>query len=157
MGALAVMAAIGLRRLGAQDMPAAAIVHRTSFDARLPRLAGLHTPDEDHDYWSGPLFDSCEIWGAEQANALVGVIAFRQGWIDQLYILPEAQGQGIGSALLDVAKAAHPELRLWTFQCNTEAHRFYETRGFVAIEETAGSGNEEKEPDVLYRWVRETF
>ncbi|MBW6420137.1 GNAT family N-acetyltransferase [Rhizobium sp. XQZ8] len=147
------MAGIGLRRLNIEDMPAAAIVHRTSFDARLPWLAGLHTAEEDRGYWSGPLFKSCEIWGAERNGKLLGVIAFRQGWIDQLYILPEAQGQGIGSALLEVAKAAHPELRLWTFKCNTEARRFYEARGFKAIEETDGSGNEEKEPDVLYGWV----
>jgi len=148
------MAGQRLRRLDAEDMPAAAIVHRKSFDARLPWLAGLHTAEEDRDYWSGPLFNSCEVWGAERANMLVGVIAFRQGWIDQLYILPDTQGQGIGSALLDIAKAAHPELYLWTFQRNADARCFYEARGFVAIEETDGSGNEEKEPDVLYRWLR---
>jgi GNAT superfamily N-acetyltransferase len=151
------MVGASLRRLDAGDMPAAAIVHRKSFDARLPWLAGLHTPDEDRGYWAGHLFETCEIWGAERDGKLLGVIAFQKDWIDQLYILPEAQGQGIGSILLDIAKAAHPELRLWTFQRNAEARRFYEARGFAAIKETDGAGNEEKEPDVLYRWVRETF
>ncbi|MBP2559234.1 GNAT superfamily N-acetyltransferase [Neorhizobium galegae] len=143
------------RKLGHDDMPAAAGVHRTSFDTRLPWLAQLHTPEEDRGYWSGPLFATCDIWGAERDGALLGIIAFRKDWIDQLYILPNAQGQGIGSRLLDIAKGAHPQLFLWTFQRNTAARRFYETRGFVAIEESDGSGNEEKEPDVLYRWVRE--
>jgi putative acetyltransferase len=157
MGALAVMVGVGLRRLNAGDMPAAAIVHRKSFDARLPSLAGLHTPEEDRAYWSGHLFETHEIWGAERDEKLLGVIAFRRDWVEQLYILPEAQGQGIGSGLLDIAKAAYADLRLWTFQRNTDARRFYEARGFVAVEQTDGAGNEEKEPDVLYRWVRETF
>ena len=144
-----------IRKLGLSDMPAAACVHRSSFDSRLPCLSGLHTPDEDRGYWSGPLFETCEIWGAEREGMLVGVIAFQNGWVDQLYILPEAQGQGIGSSLLDIAKAAYRELRLRTFQRNTDARHFYEARGFVPIEETDGSGNEEKEPDVLYLWMQE--
>ncbi len=51
-----------------------------------------------------------------------------------------------------MAKAASTSLQLWTFQKNTSARRFYEARGFVVIEETDGSTNEEREPDVLYRW-----
>lgn len=149
------MDAIRLRRLNAGDMPAAAIVHRTSFDARLPWLAGQHTPNEDCDYWSGHLFATCEIWGAEMDDTLLGVIAFRQGWVEQLYILPVAQGRGLGSALIDVAKVTEPGLQLWTFQRNALARRFYEARGFSPIQETDGSGNEEREPDILYRWRRE--
>ncbi|CAN7288328.1 N-acetyltransferase family protein [Neorhizobium sp. LjRoot104] len=143
------------RKLGQDDMPAAAKVHRTSFDERLPWLAGLHTPEEDRDYWSGHLFPTCRIFGAEREGVLLGIIAFRKDWIDQLYIMPNAQGERIGTRLIDIAKAAYPQLFLWTFQRNTVARRFYETRGFIAIEETDGSGNEEKEPDVLYRWARE--
>lgn len=145
-----------IRRLVLRDMPAAARVHRVSFDKRLPWLAGLHTPEEDYGFWSGHLFQTCEIWGAEQHGVLFGIIAFRQDWIDQLYILPEAQGRGIGSGLLEVAKRNHPQLFLWTFRRNASARRFYERRGFVVVKETDGSKNEEKEPDVLYRWVRES-
>ncbi|WP_117195674.1 GNAT family N-acetyltransferase [Rhizobium terrae] len=142
------------RKLALADMPAAALVHRVSFDERLPWLAGLHTPEEDRGYWGGHLFGTCDIRGAERDGDLLGTIAFREGWIDQLYILPEAQGQGIGSKLLGIAKAAYPELLLWTFQRNAPARRFYEARGFVMVEETDGAENEEREPDVLYRWLR---
>lgn len=45
-------------------------------------------------------------------------------------------------------------LNLWTFQRNRRARRFYELNGFAAVRETDGSSNEEKEPDVLYRWQR---
>jgi len=69
-----------------------------------------------------------------------------------LYILPHRQRQGVGRALIKIAQAASPVLMLWTFQRNAPARRFYATHGFVAIRETDGSRNEEREPDVLYRW-----
>jgi GNAT superfamily N-acetyltransferase len=69
-------------------------------------------------------------------------------------VLPEAQGQGVGTALLDVAKRAVARLQLWTFQRNAQARRFYEARGFVVVEQTDGTGNEEKEPDARYLWTR---
>lgn len=90
--------------------------------------------------------------GAEEGGRLVGVIAFLEDWIDQLYVLPEAQGRGIGTRLLEVAKAAYPALSLWTFQRNAAARRFYEKHGFLVVDESDGAGNEEKEPDVLYKW-----
>lgn len=81
------------RRLALTDMSEASNVFRSTFDVRLPWLAGLHTPEEDRNFWQGSLFNACEIWGAEQNHELLGVIAFRTEWIDQLYVLPECQGQ----------------------------------------------------------------
>ncbi len=143
---------ISLRKLDRVDMPAAAAVHRASFDERLPTLSGLHTPEEDVGFWSAVVFKDCQIWGAEEDGRLVGVIAFLEDWIDQLYVLPEAQGRGIGSRLLDVAKSVYPVLSLWTFQRNEPARRFYEKHGFFVVDESDGAGNEEREPDVLYKW-----
>ena len=145
---------LALRRLVLKDMAAAAAVHRVSFDRALPWLAGLHTPAEDRAFYRNQVFKSCDVWGAERQSKLVGIIAFREDWIDQLYVLPHAQGRGVGSDLLEVAQEAFPVLNLWTFQCNARARRFYELNGFVALRETDGSGNEEKEPDLLYRWKR---
>ncbi|MDE1992428.1 MAG: GNAT family N-acetyltransferase [Rhizobiaceae bacterium] len=143
---------ISIRKLELADMPAAALVHRTSFNERLPTLAGLHTPEEDAGFWSGAVFKDCDVWGAEEGGRLVGVIAFLRDWIDQLYVLPDAQRRGIGSQLLEVAKSTYPKLSLWTFQRNAAARRFYEKHGFVVVDESDGAGNEEKEPDLLYRW-----
>ncbi|TVZ63128.1 ribosomal protein S18 acetylase RimI-like enzyme [Rhizobium mongolense USDA 1844] len=134
-------------------MDRAAIILRTSFDERLPWLAGLHTPAEDRAYFRQRVFSECEVWGALDEE-IVGLIAFRTDWIDQLYVLPFWQGQGAGEALLQVAKGAASSLQLWTFQKNTLARRFYEKRGFVLVNETDGSDNEEREPDALYRWSR---
>jgi ribosomal protein S18 acetylase RimI-like enzyme len=143
---------ISLRRLDLADMPVAAKVHRAAFNERMPALAGLHTPEEDEGFWAQVVFNDCQVWGAEENGRLVGVIAFLEDWIDQLYILPEAQGRGIGARLLDIAKSAFPVLSLWTFKRNTGARHFYEKHGFMLIDETDGARNEEREPDVLYRW-----
>jgi GNAT superfamily N-acetyltransferase len=143
-----------LRRLLFSDMDQAASVHRAAFDAALPWLAGLHTPDEDRWFYRERVFITCDVWGTFVGDELSGLIAFREGWIDQLYVLPHAQGQGSGTALLDVAKRAFDSLQLWTFQRNSAARRFYERRGFVLVEETDGARNEEREPDALYRWTR---
>lgn len=140
-----------LRRLVLEDMDRAAVVLRQAFDERLPWLAGLHTPDEDRAFFRNHVYRTSEIWGAEDGD-IVGFIAFTDGWVDQLYVLPAHQGRGIGAALLDVARSACPELRLWTFQKNRPARAFYEKHGFAAIEETDGSSNEEREPDILYLW-----
>jgi putative acetyltransferase len=89
-----------LRRLELADMDAAARVHRASFDHALPWLTGLHTPDEDRWFYRERVFKSCELWGAFDGDLMIGIIAFRDGWIDQLYVLPDAQGRGTGTALL---------------------------------------------------------
>ena len=141
-------------KLGLEEMDRVALVHRASFEERMPWLAGLHTPDEDKRYFRGRVFPACTIWGARDGEALVGFVAFRPGWIDQLYVLPSEQRHGVGTALLDVAKAASATLSLWTFQRNRRARQFYERHGFVMVDETDGSGNDEQEPDVLYRWTR---
>jgi GNAT superfamily N-acetyltransferase len=143
-----------LRRLGLPDLDEAAVVHRTSFDRALPWLKGLHTPAEDRAFYRSHIFLSCSVWGAELEGRLLGIIAFHADWIDQLYVLPDAQCRGIGSDLLGIAQNAFSALHLWTFQRNAAARRFYEARGFIALRETDGSGNEENEPDVLYRWER---
>jgi len=143
-----------LLKLDLADMDAAAGVHRAAFDQALPWLAGLHTPEEDRQFFRTRLFRACEVWGAADGAELAGIIAFREGWIDQLYVLPTTQRRGIGTELLDVAKSKFARLQLWTFQRNPQARRFYESRGFVLVEETDGAGNEEREPDARYLWTR---
>jgi putative acetyltransferase len=63
-------------------------------------------------------------------------------------------GLGIGTALLDIARGAFSSLNAWTFQRNSAARNFYESRGFVKTKETDGAANAEKEPDILYFWSR---
>jgi GNAT superfamily N-acetyltransferase len=92
------------RRLQLLDMDAAARVHRATFDHALPWLMGLHTPDQDRWFYRERVFTSCSVWGVFEAEVLTGIIAFREDWIDQLYVLPDVQGRGVGSQLLQVAQ-----------------------------------------------------
>ena len=135
-------------------MDAAAIVHRAALLGAMPTFEGLHTPEEDRRYFREIVFRTCETWGAFDESSLVGIIAFRKGWIDQLYVAPDVQRRGVGTALLNIARSAFSELSAWTFQRNTVACNFYEARGFTKIKETDGAENEEREPDVLYFWSR---
>ncbi|HEV7821727.1 MAG TPA: GNAT family N-acetyltransferase [Burkholderiales bacterium] len=144
-----------LRQLAKEETDHAAAVLRASYDQALPTLAGLHTPDEDRWFFRERVFAECQLWGYFNDSELVGIIAFREGWIDQLYILPAWQRRRIGTALLRVAQDRFDRLSLWTFQRNKRARSFYEKHGFVAVRETDGSRNEEKDPDVMYAWHRE--
>jgi GNAT superfamily N-acetyltransferase len=146
--------ALIIRQLDLADMDAAAGVHRSAFDHALPWLTGLHTPDEDRWFYRERVFTRCQVHGAFEGDTLAAIIAFRSDWIDQLYVLPEVQGRGVGSELLQVAKRACDSFQLWTFQRNLGARRFYEARGFALVEETDGTRNEEKEPDARYLWTR---
>jgi GNAT superfamily N-acetyltransferase len=75
------------------------------------------------------------------------------GWIDHLYLRPDWVGRGAGTRLLELARDRLPvPIRLYTFQQNERARRFYESRGFRAIAFADGSLNEERCPDVLYEW-----
>ena len=110
-----------LRRLTLDDMNTVARVHRRAFDDALPWLAGLHTPEEDAWFYRERMFVACEVWSVFSAEAIVGIMAIRPGWIDQFYGLRAAQRGGIGMALLRVAREAQDRLSLWTSQRNAGA------------------------------------
>lgn len=143
-----------IRRTHAQDAKAVARLHRLVRRASLPFLPDRHTPDEDLWFFRNHVFLECEVWVAE-GDGIDGFVAFHEGWVDHLYVRPERQREGIGTALLAWAMQTQPLLRLWTFQRNEAAIRFYAARGFREIERTDGSRNEEREPDILFGWVRE--
>jgi GNAT superfamily N-acetyltransferase len=143
-----------IRILGLTDMCVAASVHRAAFDTALPHLIGMHTPDEDRWFYREHVFKNCSLWGFFAGSNLLGHIALREAWVDQLYILPSAQRRGIGSKLLRLAQEQNELLNLWTFQCNVPARIFYECHGFRQVEKTDGNRNEEQEPDILYQWAR---
>jgi putative acetyltransferase len=141
-----------LRLLELDDMDQVAVVQRRSWDGALPWMKVLHTPEEDRWFFRERVFKTGQLWGYFDDGELVGFIAFRERWIDHLYVLPTSQRGGIGSALLQVAQSKMRSLNLWTFQRNTIARRFYEKHGFLLIRETDGAGNEEREADALFTW-----
>lgn len=78
------------------------------------------------------------FWGAfDNASALGYASGYRDGaciWIKKLYVLPQAQGQGIGRALMQTVITAFlpvQEARLYVNGENLAAQRFYEKCGFA--------------------------
>jgi ribosomal protein S18 acetylase RimI-like enzyme len=142
-----------IREASETDIADIVSVFRSSRAERMPYLPSLHSKEEDENYFKGLFQDHTIVVAGEER--VIGFCVYKEGWIDHLYILPEFQGKGVGSMLLNKAKEANDTLQLWVFQKNKDAVKFYESKGFRLAEETDGSANEEKEPDARYVWVKE--
>jgi ribosomal protein S18 acetylase RimI-like enzyme len=143
-----------LRRARGSDATAIAAVHLAARREAMPYLPALHTEDDVRSWMATHLLPEAVVWVAEIDGELAGYMALRGDDLEHLYVAPRCQGRGIGSALLDKAKALSPRrLQLYAFQRNVRAREFYEARGFVAVAFSDGAGNEEREPDVLYEWT----
>ena len=119
----------------------------------MPWLPKLHTEAEDRRFFAERVLRECEVLVVRRSGAPVAFLALKEDMVEHLYVRPEAQREGIGSALLDAAKAWRPDgLRLWVFERNSGARAFYARHGFTEVTRTDGSGNEEREPDVLMAW-----
>ena len=147
-----------LRRITEVDLAEPGLLEnivRVWRDARRRRLQFLldrHDAGEDCDFIRRVLLPANEVWVAESDGAPVGFIAFAPGKVSQLYVAPQHQGRGVGTALLALAQRRNVTLHLWAFAANAEALEFYRRRGFRVVEETDGAGNEAKQPDVKMRW-----
>lgn len=142
-----------IRRAGDSDAAMVAEVWLRSFAAALPTVRRAHTDDQVRTWFREVVVPRRETWMATVSDSVVAMMVLDGDELDQLYVDPKWQGQGIGGRLLDLAKQLLPtELALWTFQVNESARRFYERNGFVATEYTDGTHNEEREPDVRYVW-----
>lgn len=143
-----------LRRGIDKDAAAVAELYLRARKSAIPAIPMIvHTDEETRSWIAGRVIPHTELWVAETDKcALVGMLALDNEWVDQLYVEPALTGQGIGGELIALAKRKRPSgLRLWTFETNVQAQRFYERHGFGPRDRTAGD-NEEDAPDVLYVW-----
>lgn len=124
-----------------------AILHH--FEATTPWMPKTHCEAEAIAF-CGTMIDRGWVTVA-MTDRVVGFLARDGGEICALYVHPDAQGQGIGKALLDQAKSAQSPLTLWTFQANEGAQRFYLREGFAEVRRTEGD-NDEGLPDILFHW-----
>ena len=120
----------------------------------MPYLPNLHTEDEIRLWIRDILRPGHEVVVAEVGYRPAGSAALDRDELAHLYVHPGLQGRGIGDALLARVQELRPAgFRLWVFQRNTSARRFYERRGLRLVELTDGAGNDEREPHALYRWL----
>lgn len=89
---------------------------------------------------------------ALDGDRLVGFVAASRESISQLYVRVGCHRQGVGSLMLDWARAqSDGKLWLYTFTRNTGAQRFYESHGFR--EAARGFEPEWQLEDIRYEWT----
>ena len=143
-----------LRPARADDAEAIAAVFSPSIRL-LDFLPSLHTVEEDRRFIANVVLKECRVTLAQRGGRVAAFLALQGAEIRLLYTHPDFLGQGAGSLLLKAAKASGcAVLELWCFQANHRARRFYEAHGFQATRFTDGARNEEKTPDMRYRWER---
>jgi ribosomal protein S18 acetylase RimI-like enzyme len=128
--------------------------HVTKLDAYpyLPLEQG-RTIDEDSRFFRDVILPRTSVWVAQHGAAIVGFLAIEGSYVDRLYIHPEHQRRGVGTALITKAKAISPTgVQLHTHVKNTQARTFYEQHDFKAVK-FGISPPPESEPDVEYHWT----
>jgi len=93
-------------------------------------------------------FNRCRVVIAVSGNKGVGFVAFDEHFLEQLYINPPFQNQGIGSELIHYAQDQTSTLRLAVDNENKNGIRFYERLGFSFLEAIPNSTSS------LYEWRR---
>ena len=147
------MAQFQIRAAREEDAATIAQVHIDARRVAMPWLPVLHSFEDAVRFFGDFVIPNQVVLVAEAEEGVVGFIAIEGSFVEHLYIAPSHQGIGIGETLLSRAKELRPEgLMLWTFDGNHRARGFYEKRGFIAVEFTDGSRNEERTPDVRYEW-----
>ncbi len=143
---------VEIRRAERGDMTACAGILNRWIDAT-PWMPRVHDHADVERFYADTVFAERTVLLAENDGTIAGFLSLAaDNHVTALYIDASDRGSGIGTRLIEAAKALSPdELSLWTFEHNREAQRFYERQGFQAVSRTDGD-NEEQLPDILYRW-----
>ena len=133
------------------DARAVALVHfisiRETFGHLLPDYANHRSLDEFEDAWNKRIAqDLCTTKLLLRGEQIVGFVSAARsddddaeefhGELDRIYLLPCVLGQKHGSNLLNWCEAelkgqGFSEARLWVFEINERARKFYSRHGYV--------------------------
>jgi ribosomal protein S18 acetylase RimI-like enzyme len=94
-------------------------------------------------------------------SAIAGFMTLEDAEIEHLFVHVDFQRQGLGSQLIDQAKAELEHLTLFTFERNKTAQKFYEhhnfvitDRGYAVARENPWSTSRDQLADIKYEWRR---
>ena len=110
-----------------------------------------HPLAEQRDYFLAEVLPTHRVTLALLPAGLAGFVAASAESVSQLHVRVGLHRQGIGTRLLDLAKARSTgSLWLYAFTRNVRACRFYEKHGFVAV--ARGFEPTWQLEDVKYHW-----
>jgi chorismate mutase/GNAT superfamily N-acetyltransferase len=143
-----------LRPAAVDDLPALAELHLAARHAAgdaFPPPA--HADHEAREWVAGWDLATYDVWVAERGDEPAGYARWTATWLDDLYVHPDHQGHGVGSALFELVASTRPGgFCLWVFESNVRARAFYRRHGCLELERTDGSANEERAPDIRVAW-----
>ncbi len=94
-------------------------------------FVALHTPERQREYLLGKLQTGYKLYMLLDAEP-VGIVSVKESLIEDLYVLPEKQNKGYGSALLEFACAKCAGTpTLWILENNVNVARLYRRKGFT--------------------------
>ncbi|MBT6511238.1 MAG: GNAT family N-acetyltransferase [Rhodospirillaceae bacterium] len=97
-------------------------------------MTWTYTDESFRDFMNDAFQGWDHVRVAEIGQNPVGFFSMDGNHVDQLFVRPNNQRQGIGRAMLDDIKRLHPKgFMLHTFQANTTARRLYEPHGMSAV------------------------
>lgn len=145
-------AAVALRDAVEADLRGIADVLKQATRTAYTFMAWTHDDPSYLAFVTGTFPTWSHVRVAEADGRIVGFACLEGDLLDQLFVLPDWQGRGVGGRLLDDVKALKPAgFTLYTFEKNLAARRFYARRGLV--ETGRGFSEEEQEADVAMRWT----
>ncbi len=142
------------------DIRRAAEVHSVSWqeshrDFCTADFLALHTPEHQEKYIARKMDEGSRFWMLEDPDP-AGVVSVKDSLIEDLYVLPDRQNRGYGTALLRYAVSRCSGMpSLWILENNARARRLYEREGFRETgnrKAVTGKLDEiELVPDIVYR------
>ena len=116
-------------------VPAAAAVHSAAWQDShrafcTPDFTAAHTPERQAGYIRRKMAEGSRFYLLSDPEP-AGIVSVRDHLIEDLYVLPEKQGRGLGTRLMAFAlKICGGEATLWILENNTRAEKLYLRLGF---------------------------
>ena len=92
------------------------------------------------EYWKSKADDmrhvyipASETYVYEKEGIIYGFISLYESTIAALFVSPNLQGQGVGSALIEFVKPFSKELSLCVYKRNRKSISFYQKHGFQEV------------------------
>ena len=126
---------ISIAQVDETNLDAAAEVHTIGWrvsheEICTPEFVATHTTATQRDYLRQKLKGGSRIFLLTDGIPL-GLVSVTENRIGDLYVVPDRQGQGYGTLLLQHAiRECSGTPTLWILETNRRAARFYEHRGF---------------------------